>query len=365
MATADGLIRITVDIDTSSFQSELKDIIKSLENLKKTIKNTFDDTAVKNFAQSCNDLSTGLNAHDAFDYIGAVSNLLSIYDSLSEKVGYAIRNNAALSTAIRESTLQAGGFLTKVAELTGAIIANAAQWVAHAAVVSADTVSMWALNAAWTAYNVVCTISAAVTTAFGAAMNFLFGPIGLIIIAIVALIAVVWLLIANWDWVKEKAIEIWTAISEFFAGLWASITEAVTIAWQAIIDFIVGLWMGLSETAVAVWTTISDFFTQLWATITAAVTLAWHTIVDFLLGLWAGLSETAVAVWTGIADFFTSLMDNIKLAFTTAWEGIQEAWGVVAEWFTQNIIDPVQKAFEGLKTAVVGTWDGIWAGIKG
>lgn len=228
----------------------------------------------------------------------------------------------------------------------------------------AETVAQDAMSVATTIWGGVCTVATGVTTAFGAAMQFLLGPVGLIILAIVALIAIVVLLIQNWDWVKEKAIEIWTAISEFFTQLWATITEAVAVAWQAIVDFIVGLWTGISGTAIAVWTAIADFFTQLWATITAAVTIAWQAIVDFVVGLWTGISETAIGVWTAIADFFTGIMDGIKLGFTNAWDGIKEVWGVVAQWFTDNIINPVQKAFDGFKGAVIGAWDAIWLGIK-
>ena len=52
----------------------------------------------------------------------------------------------------------------------------------------------------------VCTAATAVTTALGAAFTFLTSPIGLVILAIGAVIAIGVLLYKNWDTVKEKAL---------------------------------------------------------------------------------------------------------------------------------------------------------------
>ena len=56
-----------------------------------------------------------------------------------------------------------------------------------------------------TAWNAICAVGTAVTTALGAAFTFLTSPIGLVIIAITAVIAIGVLLYKNWDTVKEKA----------------------------------------------------------------------------------------------------------------------------------------------------------------
>jgi hypothetical protein len=81
----------------------------------------------------------------------------------------------------------------------------------------ASTIATWAMTAAGAAWNIMATIGAGVTWAFGAAVAFLISPIGLIILAIVALIAVAVLLYKNWDSVSAFLANSWDAIKNGFA----------------------------------------------------------------------------------------------------------------------------------------------------
>lgn len=88
----------------------------------------------------------------------------------------------------------------------------------------ASTAATVAQTVATGAWNVVAGIGTAVTTAFGAAMAFLTSPIGLVIIAIGALIGIGVLLYKNWDTVKMYAAQ----LGEFLSGVWNSISMAVS-----------------------------------------------------------------------------------------------------------------------------------------
>lgn len=79
-----------------------------------------------------------------------------------------------------------------------------ALYAKDAIVKAASTAATWAQTASTTAWNVVCTAATAVTTALGAAFTFLTSPIGLVILAIGAVIAIGVLLYKNWDTVKER-----------------------------------------------------------------------------------------------------------------------------------------------------------------
>ena len=63
-------------------------------------------------------------------------------------------------------------------------------------------------------------IASAAATAFGVALTFALGPVGLIILAIAALIGIGILLWKNWDKVKEKAGQIWESVSGFVKKNW-------------------------------------------------------------------------------------------------------------------------------------------------
>lgn len=99
-----------------------------------------------------------------------------------------------------------------------------ALYAKDAVVKGASTAATVAQTAATGAWNVVAGIGTAVTSAFGAAMAFLTSPIGLVILAIGALIGIGVLLYKNWDTVKMYAVQLGT----FLSGVWNSISTAVS-----------------------------------------------------------------------------------------------------------------------------------------
>src|SRR5690606_11995603 len=54
-------------------------------------------------------------------------------------------------------------------------------------------------------------------------------PIGLVIAAIVALIAAGYLLYENWETVKEFLLQLWQSISDFAINTWNAIVEFFTV----------------------------------------------------------------------------------------------------------------------------------------
>lgn len=114
---------------------------------------------------------------------------------------WATRNKTAL-------TLTAIGFGT----LTAAVLAYNAAAIASAVASGAETVALVAMCAADYAVAAAKAIATAATTAFGVALNFLTSPITLVILAIGALVAVIYLLVTNWDTVKEFAANAWAKI---------------------------------------------------------------------------------------------------------------------------------------------------------
>lgn len=128
---------------------------------------------------------------------------------------------------------------------TGAWLANTATLIANKVAMIASTVAQGALTLATTIWNGVCAVAAAVTTAFGAALAFLTSPIGLIILAVAALVAGIILLYKNWDTVKEKASEVWQGIK----NVWAKASEWFnTKVVSPIRELFSGLGEGISNT---------------------------------------------------------------------------------------------------------------------
>lgn len=113
--------------------------------------------------------------------------------------------------------------------------------------------------------------------AFGAALDFATGPIGLIVLAIAAIVAVTYELIQHWDQVKEVVGRVWGWISSFFEGLGGRIVGILSGA---------GNW--LKDTAMRVIHGLVSGLEDHWADIIAWAAL-WPIRLPFLManaGLW-------------------------------------------------------------------------------
>lgn len=100
----------------------------------------------------------------------------------------------------------------------------------------AITVAQAAWTAAVAAWAVVGALATTVTTAFGVALAFATSPIGIVVLAIGALVAVGVLLYNNWDIIKEKAALLWGYLKAF-AGKVVQYGK----------DIVFGLWNGISD----------------------------------------------------------------------------------------------------------------------
>lgn len=95
------------------------------------------------------------------------------------------------------------------------------------ALVIAFNIQQALLASGMTLWGAVAGFGTTVTTALGAAFAFLTSPIGLIIIAIGALIAIGVLLYKNWDTVKAKATELWSKITTTFENIKTGVSQKV------------------------------------------------------------------------------------------------------------------------------------------
>lgn len=131
------------------------------------------------------------------------------------------------------------------------------------------------ISAVGTIMTIVPKIAAAikvVTGAFGA-LNavMLANPIGLVIVAIAALIAIFVLLWNNCEGFRQ-----------FWIDLWENIKEAVVVAWNAITEFLKSAWETISSAALNIWNGIKDFFSNLWDGIKSVVITVVTAIQNFL-----------------------------------------------------------------------------------
>lgn len=221
------------------------------------------------------------------------------------------------------------------------------------------------------------------------AIAILSGPIGIIIAIIVALIAVGYLIVKNWDWIKAKALEIWGTIKEFVA-------DAV----EGMGEFIVGVWQKISDTATSVWTSIRDFVVGIWDSVTDAFKTAWDGITSFFQGVWDVISTifkfgAALAIglviegfnllgidivgvmgkvtaglqgfWDGAVGLFQAGIDKVKQAWGWFQDGLKAANDATMEYIdysTQSNLNTLTTIYQTSLTFLQNLWNTVWGAIS-
>lgn len=102
-------------------------------------------------------------------------------------------------------------------------------------------VAMVASKIALIAWNAVVAVATSATWLFGAAVAFLTSPVGLIIIAVGALIAGIILLVKNWDIVKVALINGADTIADFFKTTFFTLADILLTTWGNIAKGIVSI----------------------------------------------------------------------------------------------------------------------------
>lgn len=160
------------------------------------------------------------------------------------------------------------------------------------------------LRTAQLAYTIATATGAGVTGGMTAAMTalnlaFLMNPITWIIIGIVALIAVGYQVIKNWD-----------KVSQFFKNLWTGIKLMFSQAWE----WIKNIFLNYTPHGLIIkhWDKISAFFVGLWDKVKGI----FSGFISFLLGLPGKFfqfgSDIIMGVWNGIKSKATALFDYVK-----------------------------------------------------
>lgn len=181
---------------------------------------------------------------------------------------------------------------------------------------------------AWTiaqkAATIATAISTAATTAFGTVMAFVTSPITLVVLAIGALIAIIYLLVKNWDTVKETAVKCWEWVKE----AWSKAAE----------------WFNAEVVQ-----PIVKFFTQLGEDIGQAFSDAWA----WCKNTWSSAGKFFSGIWSSIKNAFGSVGSWFKDTFSKAWTAVK------------NVFSTGGKIFDGIKEGIAKVFTTVVNGIIG
>ncbi|HBF7594788.1 TPA: hypothetical protein KOX39_003403 [Clostridioides difficile] len=328
------------------------------------------------------------------EYGNVVDNLKSTVKDLMASLGTPIMDaitpvlanisEALKSEKVKEFAESVGTTLVNAIKTCGDVfggiidtISEVSQWMSeHKLEVTALAVALGILSTALmiSAFNVnafgLATKVTAMTTAFfGTVLGTVvkvaqgFKVIGSVIMGalnpttliILGVIAVGYLLIKNWDKIKETASKVWTAITDWISSASETAREVVSTVWTAITDWISNACETAKEIVSTVWTGICDFFTNIWETIKNVISFGLQFIGMIINLAMVGIQAVWGIIWQLIGDTVTNIWEGIKSVISTVCGFI---WGIIQKYLTL-VFNFWSNVLNGIKTVVTVIFNAI------
>lgn len=168
--------------------------------------------------------------------------------------------------------------------------------------------------------------------------------IGLVVTAIIGLVATFIYLWKNCDAFRNFWIELWKKIVEIAKWAWKGIKEA----FSAIGKWFKNKFNEVQKSGQDAMKKVKKFFSDAWTGIK---------------NLWKGAGAWFKGIWTGIKNAFSSVGSWFKQKFQSAWTGIKNIWNNAKSFFS-TVKTWVTTPFSSAKTFVVETFQKIYSSIK-
>ncbi len=202
-----------------------------------------------------------------------------------------------------------------------------------------NTVVKYGVKAGKGAIRAIKTAGTMIAKGVSSAISFFTSPMGLIVLAVAALITIAILVIKNWDKVKaffivfgNKVKEVMTTVVNFILQKWNAFKEKFASS-----DSFFGRVMQAIATIIETYIGIYiDFFKMLWENIK----LIFSVIKSLIQGDFEGAYQAVVAIWNNIVAFFKNLISKVVAA-------IKQVFSPIVNWF-QNKVNEIKNKFASI-----------------
>lgn len=285
--------------------------------------------------------------------IGNLKEAVTNMKTLSELSWVAIKDGASNIATFATNTVSMG---VEIASATGKLIAHGAQIAIDTGLMVANAAQQAIMTTATAAWNVVAGISAGVTTALGAAFAFLTSPIGLVVLAIGAIIAIGVLLYKNWDEITEAA----GKLGKWLGEKWDDIKKATGDAWDNVKKATSDKWneakKSISDTADSIGTKVSTK----WSEVKKGTSDAWDNVKNWTSSKWNDTKSAVHSTADSIGSKVSSKWNEIKSGTSTAWENVRSSVSNAAN----NARDNASNAWSNMKDRMGGYANSIKSTAK-
>jgi len=227
-------------------------------------------------------------------------------------------------------------------------------------------------------------------------------PIGLVIAAIGALIAIFVALWNNcegfrefwiglWEGIKDAASKAWEGIKSIFSSAWENTKKTWALAaaffqivwneisevFSGVVEFFGNIFSTAWENMKTTWAQSAAFFQLVWKGISGAFDKTKEFFGDVFSSAWENTKKTweqsamfFQLVWKGISAAFDKAQEFFQNTFSSAWESVKSAWSSAKEFFGDiwsNLQEKAKSAAQGTGEALKNAWSTIqsaWSGTK-
>lgn len=365
-------------ISVSEFQDALIDLNKNGGGGLKSLKQIAGD--------STSGIKTGIANAKTAVVRGVADMITNINEGLKNTDFKSIGNIISQFGSTFENVLKRiSTYIPPIIQLVGNMfkfVGDNANWLMP--IIAGLVSSFLAMNAINKTISIINNFKSAIsglTTVF----SLLTSPIGLVGLAIGAVVVAGVLLYKNWETIQKIAQKVWE-----------SIKSTISVA----VDAIVNVWNSMKETMSNLWNGIVEKASEIWTAVTTVIMNIISPFIDIFMNLWNGLSSSLSQVWDGIKSIasgawelikavimgpvliaidlitgdFTNLGNDLQLIWDSIKQGASAIWNGIKDVITgmvKAIVEYVKFSFELQKEIVTNIWNYIkdlasevWNNIK-
>jgi len=192
-------------------------------------------------------------------------------------------------------------------------------------------------------------------------------PVLAVIAGIVALVAVGYLVIKNWETIKEFAIKIWGDIQAYFVATFEKIKTSWTSFWTGIKDFVVGIWNGIVEgvkTAINLLVGVLDLIFRAFGTDLQTFLIG---VKDFFVLIWTGIAEATKLFWDGIVATFNIALKILQFVWDNTFGAMfSKVSGIFASVMSKvtELFAIIEPQISTALNAISSVWHSIFNGLS-
>ena len=218
----------------------------------------------------------------------------------------------------------------------------------------------------------------------GGAISFLMSPMGLVVLAIGAAIAIGVALYKNWDTIKEKAQAlgdklkaVWDGIKNWTKQTWDNIKTTISGAVDNVKQKVSQGWDNIKQNTAQKWTEVKNSISGKWdeiknnvstklSNLKTSISQGWDNVKSNASAKWSEIKNGISAKWDEIKTNVSAKADAVKNTVSAKWGEIKTnssaKWGEIktaigAKW--DEIKTNVSGKVDALKTSISGKWDEI------